>query len=110
MIDAILYKDIVKAVNIQFLGKPKRVVFFDGVNPASSNAMANDGAFSSVRASFESIIRYSASRGEGGVWEFSDKNGVEMASSLLKDAILGLLPKTLQSRYRKAESYAVRQI
>lgn len=239
MIDAILYKDIVKAVNNQFLDKPKRIAFFDGVSPASSKAMADvnekikkkslvavlfcnpnsqfckdeileslsyfhhrskehidifccgygaywpedkypdlktvtridgvewsysdnsfvaaledfesktkwrysgenelllldvspsiesdelninsalvcnleqmkkDGAFSSVRALFESIIRYSANNGEGDAWGFSDQKGIEVASSFLKDSILGLLPKTLQSSYRKAENYAIKQI
>lgn len=239
MIDAILYKDIVKAVNSQFLDRPKRIAFFDGVSPASSKAVADvnekiknkslvavlfcnpnsqfckheileslsyfhhrskehidifccgygaywpedkypdlktvtridgvdwsysdssfvaaleefesktkwrysgenelllldvspsgdpdelninsalvcnlekmkkDGAFSSVRALLESIIRYSANNGEGGAWGFSDQKGVEFSSSFLKDAILGLLPKPLQSSYRKAENYAVRQI
>ncbi|MDO6650732.1 hypothetical protein Q4540_19810 [Pseudoalteromonas carrageenovora] len=239
MIDAILYKDIVKAVNNQFSDKPKRIAFFDGVGPASSKAMADvnakikkkslvavlfcnpnsqfckdeileslsyfhhrskehidifccgygaywpenkyldlktvtridgvewsysdhsfvaaledfesktkwrysgenelllldvspsvepdelninsalvcnleqmkkDGAFSSVRALFESIIRYSANNGEGDAWGFSDQKGIEVASSFLKDSILGLLPKTLQSSYRKAENYAIKQI
>lgn len=239
MIDAILYKDIVKVVNSQFLGKSKRIAFFDGVSPASSKAMADvnskikkkslvailfcnpnsqfckneileslsyfhhqskehinifccgygaywpkdkypdlkkvtsidgvdwsysdnsfvaaledfesktkwrysgenellllevspssepnelninstlvcnleqmkkDGAFSSVRALFESIIRYSVNNDEGGTWGFSDQKGCEVATSFLKDAILGLLPKPLQNSYRKAESYAVRQI
>lgn len=239
MIDAILYRDIVKAVNNQFLDKPKRIAFFDGVSPASSKAMADvnakikkkslvavlfcnpnsqfckdeileslnyfhhrskdhidifccgygaywpedkysdlktvthidgvdwsysdnsfvaaledfenkttwrysgenelllldvspsvepdelninsalvcnleqmkkDDAFSSVRALFESIIRYSANNGEGDTWGFSDQKGIESASSFLKDFILGLLPKDVQSYYRKAGHYAIRQI
>lgn len=238
MIDAILYKDIVKAVNNQFLEHPKRIAFFDGVSPASSKAMADinaktlkrslaavlfcnpnsqfckseileslsyfhhrskehidifccgygaywpqdkypdlkvvtnidgvnwsysdnsfvaalegfesktkwrysgenelllldvspssdpdelninsalvcnleqmkkDEAFTSVRALFESIIRYAAND-KGGAWGFSDQKGMDVASSFLKDAFLGLLPKSLQSSYRKAESYAVKQI
>ncbi|SFO98075.1 hypothetical protein SAMN05216601_10458 [Ectopseudomonas composti] len=238
MIDAILYKDIVKAVNNQFSERPKRIAFFDGVSPASSKAMADinakthkrslvavlfcnpnsqfckseileslsyfhhrskehidifccgygaywpqnkypdlkvvtnidgadwsysdnsfvaaledfegktkwrysgenelllldvspssdpdelninsalvcnleqmkkDEAFTSVRALFESIIRYAAND-KGSAWDFSDQKGMEVASSFLKDAFLGLLPKSLQSSYRKAESYAVKQI
>ncbi|MCS6160744.1 hypothetical protein [Shewanella baltica] len=239
MIDAILYRDIVKAVNNQFSERPKRMAFFDGVTPASSKAMADinakirkkslvavlfcnpnsqfcrgeildslsyfhhrskehidifccgygaywpenkypdlkvvttidgadwsysdssfvaaledfesktkwrysgenelllldvspstnpddlninsaivcnleqmkkDGAFSSVRALFESIIRYAASDKAGDAWGFSDQKGIEVASSFLKDAILGLLPKPLQSSYLKAENFAIKQI
>ena len=238
MIDAILYRDIVKAVNNQFLEQPKRMAFFDSVSPAPSKAMADinaktrkrslvavlfcnpnsqfckseileslsyfhhrskehidifccgygaywpqdkypdlkvvtnidgvnwsysdnsfvaaledfesktkwrysgenelllldvspssdpdelsinsalvcnleqmkkDEAFTSVRALFESIIRYAAND-KGSAWGFSDQKGMDVASSFLKDAFLGLLPKSLQSSYRKAESYAVKQI
>ncbi|WP_155903104.1 hypothetical protein [Marinobacter gelidimuriae] len=72
--------------------------------------MKKDGAFSSVRALFESIIRYAASDDAVGAWGFSDQKGIEVASSFLKDAILGLLPKPLQSSYRKAENFAIKQI
>lgn len=44
MIDSILYRDIVKAVNNQFSERPKRIAFFDGVSPASSKAMADVNA------------------------------------------------------------------
>jgi hypothetical protein len=72
--------------------------------------MNRDKAFTSVRSFFEDIIRYSATNKNANGWQFSDRKGGEAAKSYLKEAVLSLLPKTLQETYKKAENYAVRQI
>ncbi|MBU1052854.1 MAG: hypothetical protein KKC46_03360 [Proteobacteria bacterium] len=72
--------------------------------------MNRDKAFTSVRSFFEDIIRYSATNENANGWQFSDRKGGEAAKNYLKEAILSLLPKTLQDTYKKAENYAVRQI
>jgi|SRR5690554_3309496 len=41
MIDAILFSDIADSVNRKLYATPKRMVFFDGVSPASSKAMSD---------------------------------------------------------------------
>lgn len=72
--------------------------------------MSTDKAFTSFRAFLESLIRYAASDKAANAWEFSDMQGLETGKGLLKDAVLGLLPTSLQETYRKAENFAVRQI
>jgi len=72
--------------------------------------MKKDKAFESVRAYLESLIRYASGNSAADTWEFSDLNGAQVGINLLKDGILGLLPKPLQDSYRKAENFAVRQI
>ena len=72
--------------------------------------MNRDKAFTSVRAFLEDIIRYAASNENANGWQFSDRKGGEVAMNYLKDTMLSLLPKNLQSSYRKAESFAVRKI
>jgi hypothetical protein len=72
--------------------------------------MKKDNAFSSVRSLFEDLIRFAASSDAADAWGFSDAKGADVAISFLKDGVLGLLPKSLQSSYRQAESFAVRQI
>lgn len=72
--------------------------------------MKADGAFSSVRAFFEDIIRYASSTESANAWEFSDKKGGDVAKKLLKDSVLRLLPITLQGSYRKAENFAIKKI
>ncbi|MFA5321762.1 MAG: hypothetical protein WC373_03745 [Smithella sp.] len=72
--------------------------------------MNRDQAFTSVRSFFEDIIRYASTDKNVNGWQFSDRKGGEVAKNFLKEAILSLLPKTLQDTYKKAENYAVRQI
>jgi hypothetical protein len=74
-------------------------------------AMAKDDAFTSVRAFFELIFRFAKSKSaEDSTWEFSDKLGMGVAGNMLKDFIISLLPKPLQSGYKKASHYAVKNI
>lgn len=74
-------------------------------------AMAKDGAFSSVRAFFDRIFRFAKSKSASdSTWEFSDKLGVEVAGGVLKDFIISLLPKQLKSGYKKASHYAVKNL
>ena len=72
--------------------------------------MHKDKAFTSVRSLMEKLIGYVKSDDAANAWEFSDKQGVQVAKSSLKNAIVGLLPKEVQNFYKKAESYAVKQI
>ena len=72
--------------------------------------MNRDQTFTSVRSLFEEIIRYAATDKNVNGWQFSDRKGGDIAKNYLKEAVLSLLPKTLQDTYKKAESYAVKQI
>jgi hypothetical protein len=72
--------------------------------------MNRDGAFDSVRAFFEDIIRYASSNDAVDTWGLSDREGVKAAKGLLKNAILDLLPSNLKKTYSQAENYAIRQI
>ena len=72
--------------------------------------MKKDNAFSSVRSLFEKLIRYCATTESADAWTFSDAQGLNIAKNLLKDTILGFLPKNLQTSYKKAESYVIREI
>jgi len=70
-----------------------------------------DEAFTSVRAFFERIFRFAKSKSaDDSTWEFSDKLGLEVAGNMLKNFIISLLPKSLQSGYKKASHYAVKSI
>ncbi len=72
--------------------------------------MKKDQAFTSVRAFFEGLIRYAASRENADAWKFSDQQGGQVALACLKESILGLFPNSVKAAYKKAENYAVRQI
>ncbi|AKF24901.1 hypothetical protein YH65_05480 [Sulfurovum lithotrophicum] len=72
--------------------------------------MQKDKAFSSVRAFIQNLIRYASSDDNANAWKLSDKQGGTIAVDFLKDTLIGLLPKTLQSSYRKAENFAIRKI
>lgn len=73
--------------------------------------MAKDNAFSSVRSFFDSIFRYAKKQGaNNAAWEFSDIKGLEIAGGVLKDFILSLVPASLQSGYKKASHYAIKNI
>lgn len=72
--------------------------------------MKKDDAFSSVRSLFEKIIRYCATTEAADTWTFSDSQGLNIAKDLLKDTMIGFLPKNLQASYNKAENYVIRKI
>lgn len=72
--------------------------------------MKKDNAFSSVRSLFEQLIRYCATTEAADTWTFSDAQGLNIAKNLLKETILGFLPKNLQASYNKAENYVIRKI
>jgi hypothetical protein len=72
--------------------------------------MHKDKAFTSVRSLMEKLINYVKSDEAANAWKFSDKQGLDVTKSVLKDAVLGLLPKDLTSLYKKAENYAIKQI
>ena len=72
--------------------------------------MKRDKAFTSVRSLFEDLIRYCASTEFADAFSFSDRQGLDIANSTLKNSILSLLPEPLQASYSKAESYAIKQI
>ncbi|MBF4317498.1 hypothetical protein EAY30_21640, partial [Vibrio anguillarum] len=72
--------------------------------------MKADKAFTSVRSLIENLIRYAASSECADAWEFSDKQGINVAKDSLKEGFLGLLPKSVSTLYRKSEGFAVRKI
>lgn len=74
-------------------------------------AMAKDNAFTSVRSFFAGIFSYAKSHSDSNpTWAMSDKSGLAIGKSAIKDAILSLLPSTLKGSYLKAEHYAVRNL
>ena len=73
--------------------------------------MQKDEAFTSVRAFFEQIFRFGETYdGEDPVRQLSDKQGIGVGKNVLRDAILGILPESLQKLYKSARHYAVRDI
>lgn len=72
--------------------------------------MKKDDAFSSVRSLFEKLIRYCGTTEANDTWTFSDAQGLSIAKNLLKDTLLGFLPKSLHASYNKAESYVIKKI
>lgn len=72
--------------------------------------MKKDNAFSSVRSLFEKLIRYCATTDAADTFTFSDMQGLDVAKDLLKNTVLGFLPKDLRVSYNKAESYVIRKI
>jgi hypothetical protein len=70
--------------------------------------MANDKAFTSVRAFFGDIIRFAKSNSSNDPsWVFSDRKGLEVAARVLKEGFLSLVPEPLRSGYSTASHYAV---
>lgn len=73
--------------------------------------MKADQAILSVERFFESVFRFAETAdGADPVWSFSDQQGVDIAGSALKRAVLSLLPAGVQAEYRKAEHLAVRDL
>lgn len=72
--------------------------------------MQKDGALSSVRAFFETIMTFTRTCDYQGVSAFSDISGIKIAGSTLKSAILALLPKEVAGAYSKAENFAVKEL
>lgn len=73
--------------------------------------MKADQAILSVERFFESVFRFAESAGgTDPVWSFSDRQGVGIAGSALKRAVLSLLPMGVEADYRKAEHFAVRDV
>lgn len=74
-------------------------------------AMAKDNAFSSVRSFFSNIFRYANNYSDSNpTWSMSDKHGLIIGKSAIKDAVLSLLPNALKESYLKAEHYAIRNL
>ena len=72
--------------------------------------MKSDNAITSVRAYFEDLFRFASSHKKPTSLKFSDIKGISVAKVTLKESILGLLPGTVKSNYRKAENFAIREI
>lgn len=69
-----------------------------------------DKAFTSLRGFVEELVRYVNSDKNADAWKFSDRQGGRVTKEFLKDAVLGLLPKQVETFYRKAEPLAVKNI
>jgi len=84
---------------------------FQGAIVCNIEAMAQTKAFTSARAFFTEIFRYAKTHSEEDpTWGLSDKKGLSIGLSALKEAVLSLLPKSLSDAYRQGEHYAVRSI
>ena len=74
-------------------------------------AMFADKAFTSVRAFFEGIFKFAKRNTDNNeLWGLSDHKGVQIGKSVIKDAVLSILPQGLRDFYKKAEHYAVKNI
>ena len=75
------------------------------------DAMKSDQAIPSIERFFETVFRFAESANdEDPTWGFSDKQGIGVAGSALKRVVLSLLPKGLDSDYKKAEHFVVRDV
>lgn len=72
--------------------------------------MIRDKAITSARAFFESIFISSKDNGADTTWGFSDRKGIEIGKSTLKEAILSLLPKSIAKGYKRTEHFVVQNI
>lgn len=87
------------------------VLDFSSVVCCQLDLMKRDQAIESVERFFESVIRFAESADDSDpTWSFSDKQGLGIAGSALKRAILSLLPKGLDAEYAKVEHFAVRDV
>jgi hypothetical protein len=99
----LLLLDIVKNKDIEDLTIQHAIV-------CNLEQMHRDKAFTSVRSLVEKLIVYAKSDEAANAWKFSDKQGLNVARSVLKDAVLNLLPNDLKNLYQRSENYAVKQI
>ncbi|EGR1126280.1 hypothetical protein EFU41_18510 [Vibrio cholerae] len=99
----LLLLDIVKNNDIEDLTIQNAIV-------CNLEQMHRDKAFTSVRSLIEKLIVYAKSDEAANAWKFSDKQGLNVAKGVLKDAILNLLPNDLKNLYQRSENYAVKQI
>jgi hypothetical protein len=65
-----------------------------------------DKAVNSVRGLLDTVVK--AIENNAGTWEASDDFGFRVLQDGIKQAVLSLLPKSLEETYRKAEHFAVR--
>ena len=73
--------------------------------------MCRDGAISSVRAFFTSVIRFAkASCDRNPTWIYSDSEGFKIGKSALKQTMLSILPEHLRDSYTQAEHFAIRDL
>jgi hypothetical protein len=76
------------------------------------DAMKAEQAIRSAEHLLEDVFRFA--EGTGGhddpAWGFSDKYGVAVAGSALKQAVLSLLPKGIGVEYRNAAHIAIHDI
>ncbi len=72
------------------------------------DSMKAEKAIPSVEQFFESIFRFAeASGGSDPTWGFSDAQGLRIAGSALKQAVLSLLPKSVGEEAAKAKHFVV---
>jgi len=98
--------------NARFDGKKHEArIDFTSAISCQLDTMKSDQAIQSVERFFESIFRFAeTSNDEDPTWGFSDAQGLKVAGSALKRAVLNLLPKTVGEEYRKAEHFVVQDV
>lgn len=73
--------------------------------------MARDQAITSIRAFFESIFRFGENfKGNDPVWRLSDNLGIGAGGSMLRKAVLNLLPKPARELYIEARHIVVSDV
>ena len=73
--------------------------------------MYKDNAFSSVRAFFTKIFRFSKLNSEKNpLWAYSDLEGYSVVKSALKNAILSILPVNLKDTSKKLGHFAIKKL
>ncbi len=108
-----LYSGETELILVAAVKKKTGIIEIDYSNAIVCNleAMSKDKAFTSVRAFFEGLFKYAKKNSRNNpAWGYSDKAGMGIAKSAIKDAILSLLPKNLKENYSKASHYAIRDI
>lgn len=73
--------------------------------------MAKDKAFTSVRSFFEDIFKFTKENTtSSNAFNLSDRKGLDIGASAIRNCILSLLPKNIRDDYKKIEHYAIRNL
>lgn len=98
-------------VTARKVGNGSAILDYETAIVCNLEAMAQDKAFSSVRSFFSEIFRFAKTYTQNDpTWGLSDKKGIGVGKSALKDAVISVLPKPLRDAYQRGEHYAIRSL
>lgn len=84
---------------------------YDSAIVCNLESMSQAKAFTSVRSFFTDVFRFAKSNTDSDpTWGLSDKKGLRLGASAIKDAVLSVLPKPLSDAYSRGEYFSVRSI